>query len=339
MEPRQASQVPSQWQLLLQMMALNVGMSSGMDQQQVFGQTFPREDYNTAQPARGRKRSSPSEDEGSEDDARQQNTSQKRRSITDESKAVAEPASPVPKQGACNEATTPQVLQKLKSVVMSGDSWPSPKTMAHRMMTWAAQAQDTFLPKQVAAPKTLAITATECVNKLYHFTKDQAQEAGDAVQHFLQLLQAAKPSGKSGTYQKHQLEVIFRAPIEKAKILALKVQGFHGPSGPLVRVQLLEEEMGKPFKPNDRGPEWHATTKGDARLFVLALTIPPEEGTAKKPIKVSLQLRARTKELKVVADKDTLKRYAANFVMLFGKADQVNINKTGGAVDLSTFWE
>lgn len=99
----------------------------------------------------------------------------------------------------------------------------------------------------------------------------------------------------------------------------------------MVRVQLLEEEMGRPFKPNDRGPEWHATTKGDARLFVLALTILPEEGTAKKPIKVSLQLRARAKELKVVADKDTLKRYAANFVMLFGKADQVNINKTAGS--------
>lgn len=85
-----------------------------------------------------------------------------------------------------------------------------------------------LLPKQVAAPKTLAITATECANKLYHFTKDQAQEAGDAVRHFPQLLQAAKPSGKSGTYQKYQLEVIFRAPIEKAKTLALKVQGFHG---------------------------------------------------------------------------------------------------------------
>lgn len=115
--------------------------------------------------------------------------------------------------------------------------------------------------------------------------------------------------------------------------------GFHGPSGPPVRVQLLEEEMGRIFKPNDRGHEWHATTKGDTRLFVLALIIPPEEGTAKKPIKVSLQLRARTKELKVVADRDTLKRYAANLVMLFGKADQVNIDKTGGAVDLSTFWE
>ena len=106
-----------------------------------------------------------------------------------------------------------------------------------------------------------------------------------------------------------------------------------------MKVQMLEEEMGKPFKPHDHGNQWHATTKGDARLCVLALTIPTEEGTAKESIKVSLQLRARTKELKVVADKDTLKRYATNLVMLFGKADQVNINHSGRTVDLSTFWE
>ena len=80
---------------------------------------------------------------------------------------------------------------------MSGDRWPSPKTMAHRMMTWAAGAQDAFLPKQAEAPKPLAIiTATECAAKLHHFTKAQAQEAGDAVQHFLHMLQAVKPAKK-----------------------------------------------------------------------------------------------------------------------------------------------
>ena len=115
------------------------------------------------------------------------------------------------------------------------------------------------------------------------------------------------------------------------------MQAIHGPNGPPVRVQMLEEEQGKAWLTPKDG--WFATTKGDARLFVLALMIPTEEGMAKKPTKMSLQLRARSKELKVVSDRESLRRYAPNLVMLFGPVDQVIPNKTEGAIDLSAFWD
>ena len=149
-------------------------------------------------------------------------------------------------------------------------------------MDWAAHAQESIPENEVVTPKPLAIEDESKGKKLYHFTKEQASEAAEAVQKFLQMLQGLKPEKRGSSYQKVQVEVTFRDPIEKAKILALKVEGFHGPNGPPIRVQLLEEEQGKTFKPSDQGNRWHATTKGDARLFVLSLSIPPEEGTAKK---------------------------------------------------------
>ena len=330
MYPHQAH---PQWQWLMQMMAMNVGMGVAAVPQHAFGaQASSSHQANQLNTRAGDLGVEPENDDHQQKRARL-NYSPDTRMSTPHS-----PPSPRPKSND-GEATTPQVIQKLKSVVTPGGDWPSPTTMARRMMDWAAHAQESIPENEVVTPKPLAIEDESKGKKLYHFTKEQASEAAEAVQKFLQMLQGLKPEKRGSSYQKVQVEVTVRDPIEKAKILALKVEGFHGPNGPPIRVQLLEEEQGKTFKPSDQGNRWHATTKGDARLFVLSLSIPPEEGTAKKPTKVSLQLRARSKELKVVADKETFKRFAANFIMLFGKVDQVNFNKTGGAVDLSTFWD
>ena len=233
------------------------------------------------------------------------------------------------------EATTPQVLKKLKRVITMEDGMTgSPRTTAVRIMQWAQEAQTRIgmgssrAHKQQASPSVAeAVAQPACV---YKFQKHEASQAAEAVQSFQKGIKAQKGQ------QKIQIEATFRDPVAKAADLAERVKLLNGPAGPAIPVQFLSERDGlKWVEPKKHG--WLATTKGDDRLLVCSVNIPGVEG--RKGSKISLQLRARSKELRVFSERKILLEYATNLVMLFGKVETASLSKAHGVPELASFWQ
>ena len=237
-----------------------------------------------------------------------------------------------------SEATTPQVLKKLKSIItMEDGTLGSPRTTAVRIMQWAQEAQARIgtgsaqAHKQRASPSVPEAVAQPA--RVYKFQKHEASQAAEAVQAFQKLLSGIK--AQKGQ-QKIQIEATFRDPVEKAADLAERVKLLNGPAGPTIPVQFLSERDGlKWVEPKKHS--WFATTKGDDRLFVCSVNIPGVEG--KKGSKISLQLRARSKELRIFSERKILLDYATNLIMLFGKVETANLCKAQGVPELASFWQ
>lgn len=137
MYPHQAH---SQWQWLMQMMAMNVGMGVAAVPKHAFGaQASSSHQTNSQNTRAGDQRVEPEFDDHQHKRARLNHSPEGRMSTPHSS------PSPRPKSND-DEATTPQVLQKLKTVVTQGGDLPIPTTMASRMMDWAAHAQQS-IPK------------------------------------------------------------------------------------------------------------------------------------------------------------------------------------------------
>jgi len=249
----------------------------------------------------------------------------------EESPSQATPLSggePFSRETSTYEPTTPEVLRKLSKVVAEGGDLPSPSTVASRLAAWAAQAQ---------AKAPLAAELSKQDHSQYKFGKEKAAEAAQAIATLREALNRTKnPARGQG---KTHVEIIFKDPVPTAKALAARIHHFYGKDGPKVKVQLLEEANGCTWS-KQRDTVNYATTKGDERLFVLSLNVPPmvDDPSSVKAAKVSIQLRARTGEVKVLGEKGVLLKLTPNLTMAFGCVERVSLSKTQGAPDLSAFW-
>ena len=239
------------------------------------------------------------------------------------------------------EPSTPQVMKKLSKVILAGSHRvPTPNVAAARILEWAGQAQQKLDSVAVEHKKEvpLALIAARGCDRVFKFSQAEAAKVEKLILAFKADVHKATAHLKGGTKTSAQLDVTFREPLLKAKDLSAKVAGIHGSCGPAVDVEWLATSQGQRWKKPGAGAFW-AETKGDENLFVLSMNIPMSEKFGnKRALRMSFQLKASSKCLKVKASKKVLLEYAPNLVMCFGQHDFIEVAKSG-RIDLSAFWQ
>ena len=273
-------------------------------------------------------------------------------------KAPISPNSPSPVKRKCDEeeASTPQVLKKLKTVICPSNDCaiPTPREAAVRILQWVAEVAPKYedktdsaevacettpksdeSPEPPKSPQSSGRLALEHLAdaSIFKFGSSHADQAAKAVKEFQEAVRKAVVGHKANS----DLTITFVDPVAKPEVLAKKVEQLNGKDGPKVEVQLLKEQSGQKWK---RPPStmWFAETKGDNRLLVISVHLPGSQTRgAKRPQKLSFQLKAASRQLLLKGKKQLCLAYAVNLVMLFGRHEEVKVN-TASSPDLSAFW-
>eukprot|EP00435_Cladocopium_sp_Y103_P070548 s194_g35.t1 len=116
--------------------------------------------------------------------------------------------------------------------------------------------------------------------------------------------------------------------------LVVRLQGLLGAQGPVINVQPIEGASWR--KPSSN--TWFAEKKGDARVLVYRLSIPPDP-SHKKARNLSFQVAVGGRELTVKGAKGILQKLEPNIILMFGPHRSVEAAKTQAAgAKLDDFW-
>ncbi|CAK0838256.1 unnamed protein product, partial [Prorocentrum cordatum] len=149
--------------------------------------------------------------------------------------------------------------------------------------------------------------------------EDARAMARDLVTRLSSAAAGVKPAipGSSVSF-----DVQFKLTVPDARTVAERLRDFHGPAGPPIPVQILEEEAGRPWR-RQAASAWSAEKGGDSRLLVLRLRIPCRS-SLKKNTGASAQWSPTTNQVVVKAVKLNITEYAARWVAAFGPVNQVS---------------
>ena len=208
------------WQMLMQMMALQVGMSGQVESTGQPAACNPSRESSrrgllpplgAAYPAGLPSQASGLHAGGGHADPSQHPNAEANRGTKRRESPQNSPRHTRPKHRG---ASTQEVMQKIEAVVMPDNRPASPKTMAARILDWVScqthdrrtlpTEENQRTPSSPSAPsapvvspnpnRPLALEAREHFSKIYHYAKEQAAEASEAVQYFLHQMQQIKPA-------------------------------------------------------------------------------------------------------------------------------------------------